>query len=292
MIYLDEILPHHPKIVQAGQLIGGKDGRLVALGLYVEAITYARHQVTDGVVPAPVVEEYRRRPGGRYTPATALVKVGLFEVTTRGRYLIHDYHDWNPTAAQVKEARRLAREKKAKWRSERKGVPGGVPKVSREDSEETDEGQGGTPDVPGMEKIHDPRSTIHDPVRTETTVPSEREQPPAETAAPPLSPTLNEPEPDDEPPSPFDSPVFDPPPPRRHEALARAPKGDNYQVIARIVREALKDGTREDELVEEVKVRAARLDIDYGRISGATDVVQRAVEAEVWKAKHPELMKS
>jgi hypothetical protein len=266
MIYLDETLPHHPKIVQAGQLIGGKDGRLVALGLYVEAITYARHQVTDGVVPAPVIDEYPRRAGGRYTPATALVKVGLFDHASGGRYVIHDYHHWNPSAVEVKEQKRLAREKKARWRAgQRNGVHADVPRSSSVDKAGTGGGQVGTPDS------DDPPSTIHHPCTEE-----KRKQPAAETAATPL-PTLPENHI-------LDSPVFD----RRavRERLAKASNGNNYPVLAKIAREAITDGTTYGELPREVEDRALE-----HRVSFTHETVVAACESEWFKHEHPDLVK-
>jgi hypothetical protein len=156
MIWLDESVPNHPKIVTAGQLIGGPDGRYVALGMYVEAVCYARHLVTDGIIPGPLVNRYRRRREGQCAPATALVRVKLFERLPGGHYKVHDYHDYNPTAAQVKEDKRLARERKAAWRAKQKGgSPGSVPPLSHRDNGAA----AASPDV------HDPLSIIHDPVR-------------------------------------------------------------------------------------------------------------------------------
>jgi hypothetical protein len=165
MIYVDEDLPNHPKIVRAGQLIGGaENGRLVALGCYLVALAYARHHVTDGVVPAPLLKVFPRLPGGIHTPATALVKTRLLETTAKGDFRLHDYHDWNPTAAEVKRERKEARERKAKWRADRKlarlAVTGTVTGLSQRDKN----GHGGVPPA------HDPRSTIHDPPSRESDV--------------------------------------------------------------------------------------------------------------------------
>jgi hypothetical protein len=151
VIYLDESLPNHPKIVRAGQLIGGKDGVLVAVGLFVTAIAYARRLVTDGVVPTVMLDTYPRRAAGSLSPLAALTKVGLLE--KRGHdYIVHDYHHWNPSAAKIKTLREKARIRKAKWRDSHDDVTVGQPR----DASGTDRG----PSEPRMDMIHDPRSPI------------------------------------------------------------------------------------------------------------------------------------
>ena len=171
MFYLDEDLPHHPKILRAGRLIGGADGRLVALGLYVEAVTYARHQMTDGILPASTVELFPKRDSGELPPGEALVKVGLFERAADGDFRIHDFHDWNPTAAQLKRSRRLARDRKR--RSRARAPEPAVTEPSQRDSSVSDgSASEAAPDV-GTDMIPQPRSIE---VRTErTAAPPQRE---------------------------------------------------------------------------------------------------------------------
>lgn len=72
---------------------------------------------------------------------------------------------------------------------------------------------------------------------------------------------------------------------------SHSPNGDNFHVIAALVREAITEGIPESDLIETIKVRASIRGIDYGRISGAYDVVTRAVASEWFKYTHPELVK-
>jgi hypothetical protein len=124
MLYLDESLPNHPKILRAGELIGGKGGALLAVGLYVTAIAYARHMLTDGVVPAVVLDVCPRSSPKTLSPAAALTRVGLLK-KDRLSYTVHDYHDWNPSAEKAKAIRENARLRKAKWRERHGDVTAG-----------------------------------------------------------------------------------------------------------------------------------------------------------------------
>jgi hypothetical protein len=105
MIYLDEKLPSHRKILKAGALIGeDKGGRLAALGLFVAAIGYAREHLTDGIVPG----EYLHDLAKNCVPVDALRTARLIRKLRGNRYQIHDYLQWNKTADQIKKDRAKA----------------------------------------------------------------------------------------------------------------------------------------------------------------------------------------
>lgn len=100
---LDELFDH-PKIIMAGDLVGGPHGPAIALGLYTAGLLYANRHLTDGILPIEIVKRWphSRRP---LTIAAALVEAKLWEITTAGAFKIHDFLDHNFTADAVKERR-------------------------------------------------------------------------------------------------------------------------------------------------------------------------------------------
>ena len=92
-VRLDDSFFSHPKIVTAGT---------EAVGLYVIALTYSSHHLTDGHVPAAWV---RQAAGAKATKlADALVEQGLWTENGAG-WVIHDYLDYNPSRQKVLEKR-------------------------------------------------------------------------------------------------------------------------------------------------------------------------------------------
>jgi hypothetical protein len=119
MLYLDDRLPLHPKILKAGQRLG-EGGASQALHLYLLGITYARQNLTDGFIPNAFVLSC-----GVISKSGSVAKV-LANRTIRlwrkvpGGYQIHDYHQWNPKASTVKEKREQDRQRKARERGGQK----------------------------------------------------------------------------------------------------------------------------------------------------------------------------
>jgi hypothetical protein len=115
VLYVDEDLTTHPKIYKAGELLGGaaKSGPAQALALYLAGLSYARHHVTNGVVPNGFVATC----GLVQTPqavANALSSRGVrLWHRVPGGYRIHDYFHWNPKSSEVKK-------KRAKWREQKR----------------------------------------------------------------------------------------------------------------------------------------------------------------------------
>jgi hypothetical protein len=107
---LDDELIDHRKIFIAGEVIG-KNGAAIALGFYAVGLMWANKHLTDGHLPFPVVKSFRHvdHPA---SVADALVKAGLWEKNGNG-FLIHDYGDFNPSAAAVKKKRKADRLRKA-----------------------------------------------------------------------------------------------------------------------------------------------------------------------------------
>ena len=115
MLYLDDRLPTHPKILKAGALLGN-GGASRALHLYVLGLTYARAHLTDGFIPFEFILSCGVvSKSSLCAQALASRHVGLWR-KVYGGYQIHDYHDWNPKASTVKEKREADRARKAKAR--------------------------------------------------------------------------------------------------------------------------------------------------------------------------------
>lgn len=118
---LDDALIDHRKVFKAGDVIG-RNGAAIAIGLYAIGLMWANKHLTDGFLPEAVVKRFRHveRP---LAVANALVDSGLWD-RQDGGFRVHDFHDFNPRAAEVKKGRediRAARSKagqagaKARW---------------------------------------------------------------------------------------------------------------------------------------------------------------------------------
>lgn len=92
-VKLDDSFFCHPKIVSVGA---------EASGLYVWALTYAAHNLTDGHVPGAWVKQ---AVGSRTKRLAALlVEHGLWTENGTG-WLIHDYGEYQPSKAEVEQTR-------------------------------------------------------------------------------------------------------------------------------------------------------------------------------------------
>lgn len=93
-VKIDDGFYDHPKVVAAGGL---------GTALFVCALSYSARHLTDGFIPAAQVRRLVdvEDPG---EVAARLVEVGLWE-EGEGGYWIHDYLDYNPSAAEVGERR-------------------------------------------------------------------------------------------------------------------------------------------------------------------------------------------
>jgi hypothetical protein len=137
----DDKLANHPKILRAGKLIG-PDGAILALGFFHWLLSYSAEYLTDGFIGDEIVESCRlcRQPE-RLAKALCecAVKPGGFALLERADegYRIHDYHDWQPSAAEAIEFR----EKKALA-----GREGGIRsgRVRKQTAKQTDKQNGST----------------------------------------------------------------------------------------------------------------------------------------------------
>lgn len=107
-VKLDDGLLDHRKILDAGLALG-RDGRARALGFYVAGLLYSGKQLTDGFLSTSMVAVI----GVPLSVTQVMVTVGLWDQVDGG-FQIHDYHDYNPHAEDVKTHRRKVSEERSK----------------------------------------------------------------------------------------------------------------------------------------------------------------------------------
>lgn len=104
---IDDRVIDHQKLEDAGDELG-KNGYVVALGALAWGVVYCAKSLSDGFLPERALRRYKVPRN----VADAMVKAGLWEISDGG-YRVHDYLEWNPTAAEVKEKQAWDRERKA-----------------------------------------------------------------------------------------------------------------------------------------------------------------------------------
>lgn len=116
-VRLDDLMPENPKVLRAGPGAGW---------LHVCALAYCNRNLTDGHVPATAL----RRLADLEDPAREaerLVEAGLWDEVEDG-YEIHDYLDFQPSAAEVRKQRETKKKAgkagaRARWGSGTDGKP-------------------------------------------------------------------------------------------------------------------------------------------------------------------------
>lgn len=113
-VKVDDQMPRHPKLLRLGR------NRLVCQGVWLDGMCYASSYLTDGFIPEAALDR------AAVAPAAHLVAAGLWE-RVEGGYRIHDYHDYQPTRAQVMESRKKNAERQSRHRN---GATNGVTEAS------------------------------------------------------------------------------------------------------------------------------------------------------------------
>jgi hypothetical protein len=90
-------------------------------GVHCHAITYSARHETDGMVTTEWIQERfdiaRAKPKERTEAMAALVELGLFEPVDGERFRVHDYLDYNPSAADLQAKREADAARKRKGKS-------------------------------------------------------------------------------------------------------------------------------------------------------------------------------
>lgn len=100
---LDDGIFDHPKMLRAGD---------DAAHLYVRALVYCNRLLTDGRVHPEALPVIFRHRAVRDL-AARLVSVGAWDVHPEGGWTVHDFHDLNPTADEVRAKRDDIRAKRS-----------------------------------------------------------------------------------------------------------------------------------------------------------------------------------
>src|SRR5262245_8459291 len=111
---LDDGLLGHPKITAAGKRLG-RNGRDRAFALYVQGLMFANRHSTDGHLSWADIGTFTGRSRAS-SVADALVAADLWERNGSG-FVIHDFLDFNFSAADVKAQRKKNKQRQARWRS-------------------------------------------------------------------------------------------------------------------------------------------------------------------------------
>jgi len=103
---VDDGFAFHHKAVKAGN---------AAIGLWTRAGSWCAQQLTDGYVPAEMVDVF-----GTPAQARRLVAAGLWH-TVEGGYRFHQWTEngRNPTRKEVEKKRQAESDRKARWREEK-----------------------------------------------------------------------------------------------------------------------------------------------------------------------------
>lgn len=179
---LDDNIFDHPKMLKAGE---------DAANLYVRGLVYCNRYLTDGHIPTEaLVTLSRKREAARYS--ADLVRVGLWETHPDGGWTVHDFHDHNPTAAEVAEKRAAIAAKRSEA-GKRGGKRSGETRsneAKRKQSASADTKQNEANDKqPAVEATKQTASPIPSPPSGETTsllspVPTAPTTPPLELTPP------------------------------------------------------------------------------------------------------------
>jgi hypothetical protein len=99
---IDDGFAEHPKIVALSDL---------AFRVHVAALCYSARNLTDGHLPPNYAAADR-------AVVRELVRAGVWETEGKG-FRIHDWHQWNPTAEEVRLRRKASRDRIREWRRRR-----------------------------------------------------------------------------------------------------------------------------------------------------------------------------
>jgi hypothetical protein len=105
----DDNFYDHPKVIKIWRR------NPASLGLHVRAITYCSRHLTDGIIPAAVVESLSPLQRDREEQVAALIEEQAWYWDEASEsFAIHDFLDYNPTRADLDEKREKDRERKRK----------------------------------------------------------------------------------------------------------------------------------------------------------------------------------
>lgn len=151
-VKVDDDLINHPKMFAAGRHLG-KRGRMRAFTVYMAGLSWTNRHLTNGFIAEEAVDSFviDERPKD-VADVLTFPDVKLWHKVPGG-FQIHDYHDHNPTADEVKEKLKRDRERK---RSRRKSDenPSGHPIGVHADSRALARARIPSPPLPSLSEDH------------------------------------------------------------------------------------------------------------------------------------------
>ena len=126
-VKLDDQFINHPKVFAAAEHLKGRHARGRAIAIFVAAVSYANSHLTDGFIADSAIRDFTLDDEpARVARVLAQRDVRLFE-RVRGGYRIHDYHDHNPKASEVKAKLKRDRDRKRAEAAAKANGRGGEP---------------------------------------------------------------------------------------------------------------------------------------------------------------------
>jgi hypothetical protein len=144
----------HRKVLAAGQQLG-KGAVARVIGIWTIGACYAVAHLTDGLVPGLVLKDtrYDKKPG---EVIEAMVAARLLHVEGDS-YRLHDFHDYNPSAADVKEKRQTDQARKRQFQKLSARNPNGKAAPDRGDGATCDAVGAKFPRVPNPNPNPNPK---------------------------------------------------------------------------------------------------------------------------------------
>jgi hypothetical protein len=134
---IDDAFYSHPKVLSMPRAI-----RAQAIGTWTLAGAWSASQLTDGAIPAYMIDEL----GGTLEAAAALVKAGLWQRTGKG-FRFKDWAEYQYTRAEVEAHREGERKRKAAYRAAKRGGPKPPPEDPQAVPEDAPERPAHVPEV-------------------------------------------------------------------------------------------------------------------------------------------------
>jgi hypothetical protein len=122
---LDDSIYTHPKFLTLEP---------AAVGLYAMGLAYCTHHLSDGYIPqAQVPRLICAAPAVALKLASLLVHGGLWEKDLDG-FRVHDYLDWNPSAADIRLDRAQRRARNDRYRARQRSASGDASQDALDDA--------------------------------------------------------------------------------------------------------------------------------------------------------------
>jgi hypothetical protein len=115
-VKVDDGFPEHHKVLTAGELLG-TNGTGRVLATWLEALCYANRHLTDGFISEAVARRFHCDKNPVEVMRVMTHRTVRLMEKKDGGWQFHDYHQYQPSKAQVEEKRQKERDRKRTVRS-------------------------------------------------------------------------------------------------------------------------------------------------------------------------------